>query len=103
MTTQLPRTPQAWIFFSLKSQMSSHGCRAHWPLLFDRERHSAGPLLLQLIGCPRQQHDPEEWRPVFPRDKREAFARRSCSNKEIVTRQNGFGRMAPGRKRGGRW
>jgi hypothetical protein len=23
------------------------------------------------------------WEPVFPRDKREAFARRSCSNKKI--------------------
>jgi hypothetical protein len=28
-----------------------------------------------------QEHDPEKWEPVFPRDKREAFARRSCSNK----------------------
>jgi NADPH2 dehydrogenase len=27
------------------------------------------------------RHDPEKWIPVFPRDKREAFARRSCSNK----------------------
>src|SRR6476659_2459971 len=27
--------------------------------------------------------DPEKRVPVFPRDKREAFARRSCSNKEI--------------------
>jgi hypothetical protein len=27
------------------------------------------------------EHDPEKWVPVFPRDKREAFARRSCSNK----------------------
>src|ERR1700674_3461090 len=27
--------------------------------------------------------DPEKWVPVFPRDKREAFARRSCSNKKI--------------------
>src|SRR5713101_4896768 len=31
----------------------------------------------------RQEHDPEKWVPVFPRDKREAFARRSCSNKKI--------------------
>jgi hypothetical protein len=23
---------------------------------------------------------PDGWKPVFPRDKREAFARRSCSN-----------------------
>src|SRR5712664_2168213 len=29
------------------------------------------------------EHDPEKWVPVFPRDKREAFARRSCSNKKI--------------------
>jgi hypothetical protein len=29
------------------------------------------------------EHDPEKWIPVFPRDKREAFARRSCSNKEL--------------------
>ena len=25
----------------------------------------------------------KKWVPVFPRDKREAFARRSCSNKKI--------------------
>src|SRR5260221_14071463 len=30
------------------------------------------------------EHDPEKWKPVFPRDKREAFARRSCSNKKIT-------------------
>src|ERR1700716_3070237 len=29
------------------------------------------------------EHDPESWVPVFPRDKREAFARRSSSNKKI--------------------
>jgi hypothetical protein len=29
------------------------------------------------------EHDPEQWVPVFPRDKREAFARRSCSNKKM--------------------
>src|SRR6266581_8887266 len=43
-------------------------------------------------ACPRIEHDPEKhalgprpdgWEPVFPRDKREAFARRSCSNKKI--------------------
>src|ERR1700757_3974311 len=28
-------------------------------------------------------HDPEKWKPVFPRDKRDAFARRSCSNKKV--------------------
>jgi hypothetical protein len=27
------------------------------------------------------EHDPEKWIPVFPRDKRKAFARRSCSDK----------------------
>ena len=29
------------------------------------------------------EHDPEKCEAVFPRDKREAFARRSCSNKEL--------------------
>jgi hypothetical protein len=29
------------------------------------------------------EHDPEKWKPVFPRDKREAFARRSCSNNKL--------------------
>jgi hypothetical protein len=29
------------------------------------------------------EHDPEKWLPVFPRDKREAFARRSCANKKV--------------------
>src|ERR1700675_2271856 len=29
------------------------------------------------------EHDPEKWVPVLPRDKREAFARRSCSNKKM--------------------
>ena len=28
-------------------------------------------------------HDPMGWAPVFPRDKREAFARRSCSKQKI--------------------
>ena len=28
-------------------------------------------------------HNPEKWVPVFPRDKCEAFARRSCSRKRI--------------------
>jgi len=32
----------------------------------------------------RDQHDPEKWKPVFPRDKREAFARRSRSNKRMT-------------------
>src|SRR6266576_2471598 len=31
----------------------------------------------------RLENDPEKWIPVFPRDKREAFARRSCSKKKI--------------------
>src|SRR5258705_9519684 len=35
------------------------------------------------------EQDPEKWAPVFPRDKREAFARRSCSNKKIE-RNDGF-------------
>jgi hypothetical protein len=36
----------------------------------DPEKHALGPR-------------PDGWLPVFPRDKREAFARRSCSNKKI--------------------
>src|SRR5712691_2915761 len=36
----------------------------------DPEKHTLGPR-------------PDGWVPVFPRDKREAFARRSCSNKKI--------------------
>ena len=31
----------------------------------------------------RPEHDPEKWTPVFPCDKREAFARRSCLNNKI--------------------
>ena len=34
------------------------------------------------------EHDPEKWKPVFPRDKREAFARRSCSNRKIRPESN---------------
>src|SRR5882762_9192022 len=36
-----------------------------------RKKHALGPR-------------PDGWVPVFPRDKHEAFARRSCSNKKIV-------------------
>src|SRR6266850_1296546 len=39
-------------------------------LKHDPEKHALGPR-------------PDGWVPVFPRDKREAFARRSCSNKKI--------------------
>src|SRR6266850_4009862 len=39
-------------------------------LKHDPEKHALGPR-------------PDGWVPVFPRDKREAFARRSCSNKRI--------------------
>ena len=31
----------------------------------------------------QKDHGPEKWQPVFPRDKREAFAQKSCSNKEM--------------------
>src|SRR5205814_552628 len=34
-------------------------------------------------------YDPEKWKPVFARDKREAFARRSCSNKEDINQHLG--------------
>src|SRR5713226_1475511 len=46
-----------------------------------------GPLILSGVSgmglMLPLEHDPEKWLPVFPRDKREAFARRSCSNKKI--------------------
>jgi hypothetical protein len=40
-------------------------------------------------SCPEHDPDPKgrvsaKWVPVFPRDKRGAFARRSCSNKKLV-------------------
>src|SRR5258705_2046511 len=50
------------------------------------------PLRLEKPSGSELEHDPEKhalgprpdgWVPVFPRDKREAFARRSCSNKKI--------------------
>jgi len=44
---------------------------------------SAAGLVLRFPDSPGLEHDPEKWKPVFPRDKREAFARRSCSNKEM--------------------
>src|ERR1700736_5541180 len=52
----------------------------------------------------RIEHDPEKWKPVFPRDKREAFAPRSCSNPKIMERSaswprelhvSGIARMFP--------
>ena len=39
-----------------------------------------GGLTGTMIYWKRIAHDPEKWEPVFPRDKREAFARRSCAN-----------------------
>ena len=39
-------------------------------LAHDLEKQALGPR-------------PDGWEPVFPRDKREAFARRSCSNKRM--------------------
>src|SRR4249919_3165794 len=40
-------------------------------------------------GSAISEHDPEKCKPVFPRDKREAFARRSCSdNKSIAASRN---------------
>jgi hypothetical protein len=44
---------------------------------------AAGPSMAMIMRTPLLEHDPEKWVPVFPRDKREAFARRSCSNKKI--------------------
>jgi hypothetical protein len=46
-------------------------------------RPAAGGHRPLVILARSLEHDPEKWVPVFPRDKREAFARRSCSNKKI--------------------
>jgi len=35
-------------------------------------------------NCDRLEHDPEKVDTGFPRDKREAFARRSCLHKKIT-------------------
>src|SRR5882757_1590029 len=45
-------------------------CSCGRDLEHDPEKHALGPR-------------PDGWIPVFPRDKREAFARRSCSNKKM--------------------
>jgi hypothetical protein len=53
-----------------------------------RRRRSFSDLALGRGGDPSSpEHDPEKWVPVFPRDKRQAFARRSCSNKKIMLKQ----------------
>jgi hypothetical protein len=41
-----------------------------------------GEIVDDLITLP--EHDPEKWAPVFSRDKREAFARRSCPNRDEI-------------------
>jgi hypothetical protein len=50
-------------------------------LLAPATNQDSGADLLPRAGT--LEHNPEEWVPVLPRDKREAFARRSCSNKMI--------------------
>jgi 2-polyprenyl-6-methoxyphenol hydroxylase-like FAD-dependent oxidoreductase len=40
------------------------------------------PAIPTRAGRPEREHDPEKCEAVFPRDKRIAFARRSCSNKK---------------------
>jgi hypothetical protein len=42
-----------------------------------------GWAIIRPKGFELLEHDPEKWTPVFPRDKRKAFARRSCSNNKI--------------------
>jgi hypothetical protein len=51
-------------------ETAERGSRQLLALEHDPEKHALGPR-------------PDGWVPVFPRDKREAFARRSCSNKMI--------------------
>src|SRR6266704_4354079 len=61
-------------------------------LEFSRDLEETGRYLMRRVPAMaafaatrefRGEHDPEKWVPVFPRDKREAFARRSCSNRKI--------------------
>src|SRR5882757_1361182 len=55
------------------------------------DKADSGSQSEQRIYSSGREHDPEKacpaldagWVPVFPPDKREAFARRSCSNKKI--------------------
>jgi hypothetical protein len=55
--------------------------------LYDHRRVSVLVFRELLLGHDPEKHAlgprPDGWVPVFPRDKREAFARRSCSNKKI--------------------
>jgi hypothetical protein len=44
---------------------------------------SRGIANVWLFEIRNLEHDPKKWVLVFPRDKRETFARRSCSNKKI--------------------
>src|SRR5229473_1164516 len=68
-------------------------------------------LCLKLLAKVKHDPDPEgrvsaKWKLVFPRDKREAFARRSCSNRKTTlesgstelnqTPANSFGRLRGG-------
>src|SRR5580698_5575238 len=55
--------------------------------IFSVSANGSNSSLRVIVSSPSNillEHDPEKWVPVFPRDKREAFARRSCSNKKIV-------------------
>jgi hypothetical protein len=59
-----PATPPTALLQSGRRRSSCLG----WSTI--RKKHALGPR-------------PDGWVPVFPRYKREAFARRSCSNKKI--------------------
>ncbi len=56
---------------------------ATFPVLGISAKPRASSSAYLLAGGRDLEHDPEKWKPVFPRDKREAFARRSCSNEEM--------------------
>src|SRR4029450_13362309 len=45
--------------------------------------HKRGPNSAVIAADPALEHDPEKCEAVFPRDKRVAFARRSCSNNNL--------------------
>ena len=61
------------------------------------------PAGLASARCARVEHGPEKWVPVFPRNKREAFARTPCSKRNVSRsasrpRRQSSGRTPPHRR-----
>jgi hypothetical protein len=69
------RTTPGFRLYSV-SGLASANIRRYPPHRHRRSRGSCG--CAPVAAARRLEHDPEKWAPVFPRDKRGAFARRSC-------------------------